>query len=483
MLTMEENYNLEEKKLFNTFLDSHLLPLPTNTNCEGKYFPNNQGIELIVRPECNQKCEYCYIYKHGDELYPTRINKEQTLHNIDLVFDYIYHQRKNFLYEIELFAGDMFYDEIYFDILDLCDKYLKEMKQEAPDLFNKQILIACPCNLRWVYEKPEYVNKFRQYYHHFEDEYGAFLSFSWSTDGLYATDTREKKKLDEEYFNTIFKFCKEFLCGYHPMIAAENIKTWCENYDWWLEKYKEFDLTFPRYFMPYMLEVRNDNWTDETIEYHNKFLNHLMKWRLKMCHNNKKELARHLFFGDGKDNSLLALNGCDPLVLWDIQGDRKMNEGMGCSGQDLIHFNCTNLSLVQCHRTSYFQFVPVFFITDEKNEHIIDFKTNNIGSYITWRLNKSENWPICSQCDYLPVCKQGCPGAQFEYSGELYMPIPSLCNYFKKTYDYLYDLYKEYGLIEIALEEGYFNEPNAFFDFIKFKIRQDEEKEREIENE
>lgn len=32
--------------------------------------PVIESIELIIRPECNQKCQYCYITNHGDELYP-----------------------------------------------------------------------------------------------------------------------------------------------------------------------------------------------------------------------------------------------------------------------------------------------------------------------------------------------------------------------------------------------------------------------------
>lgn len=480
MSHMLNEYNLGEKKLFNTLLDGFLLPKPYATqdnDMNKKYYRNDLGIELIVRPNCNQQCEYCYIYKYGKDLYPHQISREEILHNIDLIFDYIFNQRKNFLYEIELFAGDLFYDAIYFDILDIYDKYLKKIKSEAPELFDRQILICCPCNLRWVYEKPELIERFRKYYKYFDKEYGVFLSFSWSTDGLYAVESREKSEFTDEYFDTIFKFCKEFQCGYHPMIAPENIKTWKENYDWWMKKYEQFELTYPRFFQPYMLEVRNNNWTDELIQYHNEFLEHMMDWRLKMCNYDKEKLAYHLFVGDGADGTLASSHGCDPLSLWDTNGDAKTNEGMLCSAQNLIHFDCSALSIVSCHRTSYLQFTPVYFETDENKEHIIDFRPNNIGAYITWRFSQVENWPICSTCDYALVCKKGCPGSQFEDSGELYMPITSLCNYFKQTYDFLYELYKKYGVIEIAKEKGWIDlHPNTY-EFIKSKMRQEEEGE------
>ena len=62
---------------------------------------------------------------HGKELYPTTLNKEDTLKNIDLILDYVYNVRKNFCYNIALFAGDMFNDEIFFFFIYLLEKYLK----------------------------------------------------------------------------------------------------------------------------------------------------------------------------------------------------------------------------------------------------------------------------------------------------------------------------------------------------------------------
>ena len=51
-----------------------------------------QGIELIIRPECNQKCEYCYIARYGKELYPMehRLNNEQIIERLDAFLDYVF---------------------------------------------------------------------------------------------------------------------------------------------------------------------------------------------------------------------------------------------------------------------------------------------------------------------------------------------------------------------------------------------------------
>ena len=68
----------QDTELFNYFLNKTLF----NGKDSGKYgISANTILELIVRPECNQKCEYCYIYKYGNDLYPkeNRVPYETTI--------------------------------------------------------------------------------------------------------------------------------------------------------------------------------------------------------------------------------------------------------------------------------------------------------------------------------------------------------------------------------------------------------------------
>ena len=57
-----------------------------------KMIMRNEGasIEIIVRPDCNQKCKYCYLVQHGKESYPlhTRVDRETTLKNIKLFISF-----------------------------------------------------------------------------------------------------------------------------------------------------------------------------------------------------------------------------------------------------------------------------------------------------------------------------------------------------------------------------------------------------------
>ena len=56
----------EDKEMLKTFLNNYLF----KNKIKNKLVASNADVELIIRPECNQKCSYCYITKYGNELYP-----------------------------------------------------------------------------------------------------------------------------------------------------------------------------------------------------------------------------------------------------------------------------------------------------------------------------------------------------------------------------------------------------------------------------
>jgi len=220
------------------------------------------NIELIVRPDCNQKCEYCYIAKYGHKSYPIeeRVSNEEILKNLDSFLDYIYNDREYFVGDWELFAGDMFYDGLYFDLLDVFYKYISVEYEKHTNLYlDPHIHIFAPINFSFI-ENEEYVKKFDEYFFKFQ-KIGVDLGFSCSTDGKYAVSTREKRTLSDDYFDKIFTFMKKYHHRPHPMIAAVNIENWIENYDWWREQFKKYFYEDPTDFLPMMLEVRNDDWT------------------------------------------------------------------------------------------------------------------------------------------------------------------------------------------------------------------------------
>ena len=121
------NYQQNENELLNCYLDKVIFRKEYTFDFilqhediyrEQRYNTQNriESLELIIRPECNQKCEYCYITRYGADLYPfaERLSNEEILHNIDLVLDYVFNTRNLYIDRWEIFAGDLFYDGIFF---------------------------------------------------------------------------------------------------------------------------------------------------------------------------------------------------------------------------------------------------------------------------------------------------------------------------------------------------------------------------------
>lgn len=452
---INEDFLQDQNKLLNYYTNTYLWPKTTH---KYGYHITREAIELVIRPQCNQKCEYCYITQHGDELYPQKINKKETLHNIKLFLDYFYVTKKNYTRQIELFAGDLFYDDIFFDILDIFDNYFKIIQKEQPDIFELPTVISIPSNLSFVYENPEKAKKVLKYVKYFKEQYFTRILFSWSTDGLYCVETREGKPLTQEYFDTIFIFCKEAGVGMHPMVSSSNVKYWKQNYQWWLDMYEKFDLSSgPGDFQPMMLEVRNNDWTDESISDFKDFLRFLMQKRLEIYDNDISVLTRHLLGNSEEENGIPHTMNYDPLTLY-FNSNNVLNESVRCALQKTTTINCTNLSLALCHRLTYNLFTGGYFITDEENEHIIGLKAHNVPAYLAIKNTKNSQLPICYSCLYKDLCLKGCFGAQYEASGEILLPAENACKMAKAKIKFLVNLYNEYGIIDCARKQNLLND-------------------------
>ena len=55
-----------------------------------RYDKDEASVEFIITSICNQKCEYCYLYRYGNEMYPPEANKkENILRNLALLLDWL----------------------------------------------------------------------------------------------------------------------------------------------------------------------------------------------------------------------------------------------------------------------------------------------------------------------------------------------------------------------------------------------------------
>lgn len=462
---MSENkqFILDEDNLLATFIEDYFIKEDINNYAlRANGSPSSAGItlEIIVRPECDQKCEYCYIYKYGDQLYPkeNRGNKEKILKNFNILLNYFLNERKIFIRRLEIFAGEIFSDGIFFDLLDIMKQHYIPLREHYPEFFIDPIEIILPNNFSWSTSE-ETKQKVRDYTKDLRESINCDLGFSCSTDGKYGVNIREKKELPDDYFDNLFSFIHEMGYGLHPMVSPEIIDNMIENYDWWMAKVQEYmpeRFKNDNFYMPMMLEVRNSNWTDEKIDKFIEFLNHMFEHRLYLCDNDPIKLARHLFVGDGREGTIRHPHDYDPIKL--TLSRCGPDDDLSCSLQHILHVNLSDLSFPLCHRLAYHQFRGGYFKLDENEEKIIGVKAINPTTYIAIKTLIPDLMPKCAGCDYKQLCMKGCLGAQYEYSGELLKPIPSVCKLEQRKIEFLIKKYCDSGIMKIGLEKGYLKE-------------------------
>lgn len=412
-------------------------------------------IELIVRPECNQQCEYCYLVQHGDKSYPkeTRADKTTIIKNIQMLTEYFIEQRYCFK-KIDLFAGDMFYDDLFFDIIEPLYKYFNFIMTEETDFMEQFIddeyhpAIVIPCNMSFCWDD-EKIKKVEELYNRFR-KIGVKLYFSYSTDGKYSTNIREKKEIPDEFFEKVFALCNKYNWGVHPMLSYENIDQAINNYNWWKKIISKYPyISYTPY--PQLLEVRNPGWTEEKIKKYEEFLKYMLD---DIFHNFCGSDPMMFFNNEIKQHSedpniqISCANNVNKILLW---GKNENQTTCALSGFNVV-INCSDLRIVPCHRLAYPMLSGGHY--QIKDNKIIRLKANeNINGYLNLINIDDIHKPGCVTCKYNHFCLRGCVGAQFEEFGEPYFPIPNVCELLKHKYDFLLEYYHNAGIFHSLFME------------------------------
>lgn len=454
----EELFYNDEKNLLNFVLNNTFVKIPGSNYSMSEPL---EMLELIITPECNQQCDYCYIHNYGHLSYPKEIraSKEKTLKNIEAILDFLFREKKYLFAHMEIFAGDLFSTGYFFDLIDLIFIYYDEVFKNEPYLKRKisNLSVIIPMNLKYVIDHNleeqviEKINKFK--------DIGMELAISWSHDGYYSQDVREKTELTEEYYDKAFTFMSKVPGGIHPMIGTENVKNACKNFDWWVEKYEKYFSNNPQFenlYYPGDLEVRNDGWTDETISQYLEYTKHKFEYLVKRCNNDLDTLVNYIFEKPQKDPNFTfkkRIHEFYDVFLDDF--NRKRKGRSSCSLQNMMTIRCSDLAIVPCHRTCYHQFIGGWFILDEESNKIIDIKPNNVSQYIDLLYHRTDYAPRCINCWNNQYCLHGCLGSQFESSGELYLPIDSVCRLEMAKTSFSIKLLIESGVLKRACELGY----------------------------
>ncbi len=377
-----------------------------------KPFPIEYGnmckFELQVTAACNLKCKYCYYEKYsnisplGDEgLYPSNISKpKDVLNNMDILFRWL---EKNEMFPIfDIFSGELFATELGFKALEkTIDFYIRNKVTHR--------YISVPSNMSFI-EDDNKVKRIEGLIKKCKDSNNK-LFISASIDGLYCEKNRPFKSGGHKRdYDKLFAFCAKHEYLFHPMIYYDEIEHWKDNFLWFQQMVDKHKIPWSGV---YLLEVRNDGWTVDSVKKANEFWEFVTIWTYNKVYpmfNDKYKTIKHIL-----TNSLLNVFSIFSLI----------GRGMGCSIQSSVQLRLGDLTCNPCHRTSYSQFNTWKF--EVEDNEITNIKALNQDLMIAVYTTAVTNFPYCQDCFIKHMCPGGCLGSQYESSGDLFTPIPSVC--------------------------------------------------------
>ena len=429
------SYQKENDVLLKYLIDKMFFNVFDVTEDQGRLI--NNRLELFITPTCNLQCKYCYVYKHGEELYPSSINnKNCIMENLDKILTWLRLNDKS-MHILDLFSGEIWGNSFGYDVL---ETILSNYKKQKISNF-----IVIPSNMTFLFSE-DGEEKIQYYIDEF-NKIGTRLVFSASVDGLYLEDDfrgfkskkdRDAIKRNEEYYDKIFSFCSKNKFLFHPMVDAKSCKYWIDNYDWYQEMFLKY---YHRYMDLMMLEVRDDNWEDEDIEYHHKMLKHIAEFQLKnMFDNDIGKFARHIT-KISKD-SQVGFNNIGVLF---------QNNRLTCGIQVTLCVRLGDMAIMPCHRTGYAPNIYGYMHIDGKNMSVT---AKNVELAVRiYSMNPNLTHPKCDVCEYKHLCSKGCLGSQFETNTDLFQPCNSVCKMYKEKIDFLINLYEEWGVWDSLKDE------------------------------
>ena len=74
-----EKYQKEKDEFLYSILDNRFFYAWRRGPCMTPDDVPAGGLELFITPTCNQKCEYCYLQRHINDLYPKENNNRETI--------------------------------------------------------------------------------------------------------------------------------------------------------------------------------------------------------------------------------------------------------------------------------------------------------------------------------------------------------------------------------------------------------------------
>lgn len=411
--------------------------------------PGNLTFEIFVTPKCNQACSYCYLVKHGEELYPSScVDNEKILSNLKILLNYCLESSFRFP-KFDIFSGEILGTELGNKVLTIILDYIERGLQID------HIVIPSNCSFLYNTKATEFIQKCIDR----AASMGCRISISASVDGaIIDTKTRNfisgrevsEKLRTEEFYDRVFAFCRKNMYGVHPMVSALSVKYWIEQYDWWQDAIFRRIGTPELYQYSMFLEVRDNNWTDEAIRDYLKFLNHMIDADMKAC-------------WEGREDELLRIMLPAGNITGVSEREKELQEvrvnyipyrfpykvmALGCSAQTSMSVRLGDLAIYPCHRTCYDKFIYGHYVVE--NGKITGLKAKNVLLANRIINQSTKGMMRCNSCSIDHYCIRGCYGAQYEASKELFYPCETVCRFNKIRLLFLYEkvksIYQKYNL-------------------------------------
>lgn len=396
---MKSRLKQEDDAIIKNFLQRTFFNAWKPENKGKEKYANYAKLELQVSGACDLKCKYCYYAKYKNDLYPPKIAKHSiVLNNLDVMLNWL--AKNKYEPEIEIFSGEVFAQNVGYQVVERVIDWQNE--------HNIKKCIVVPTNMSFIFddEKVERVEKLIE-------KSNGLLSLSASVDGKYCDANRPfangKLFRDDAYYDKLFAFVKKHRYAFHPMIYSEEIEHWKDNWLWYQENMKKYDIP---YYSIYLLEVRNAEWNAKQIKEFYKFIRFVVNWTYNHVKNDVDPDQVPKFIHDNKLFNLFSMFST-------------IGRGVGCSMQSTLQLRLGDLTTSICHRASYKSQNLWKFVVE--NNEIVDVEALNHNMLIACNSMDFRSSPFCNYCLIREMCNGQCLGSMFETNGDPFIPIPTVC--------------------------------------------------------
>lgn len=387
-------------------------------------------IELFLTGACKANCDYCYLKKHQKHLYPVALQKEDVIiENLQKIFNWYIENEFHCVFDI--FSAEWLTTSLADKVFDcIYDTFSKVPLENRP----KMILAAD--NMQFIKDKE--LTEHIQYQLDRMESIGIHFPLSASIDGKYCDYGRTEN--DDEFYQRLNDFMLKNKMRFHPMISADNIKHWIDNYLWFQET---FDPSLSKLMT---LEVRNNEWTEDSINQLLVYCDFLSDYLFKNRFNeDKQQFLKYVL--NIYDSAEERLNE-PPYNIIALQNSSITNgqDYLTCSCHGTLPIRVGDLTVAPCHRLYYPELeIGKFNVEDGK---ITDFTPTNVELLIMVCHMKKSCMPHCENCKFNDVCIGFCAGASFEEYGNMLVPQLEVCKMYRAKLTFLIYKYYLMGLFD-----------------------------------